>query len=92
MSHTHQNKKKLLSRVKRIKGQIEGVEKMLESERDCYEILQTISACRGAINGLFSEVFEGHIRFHIIEESTNKSAAVKQAGNETIAIVKSFLK
>ena len=65
---------------------------MLEEERDCYETLQAIAACRGAINGLVSEVLEGHIRFHIVEETTNESPSVKRAGEEVILMVQSFLK
>ena len=56
------DKKKLLNRVRRIRGQIEAVEKALEGEQDCAVIMQTIAACRGAIHSLMAEVVEGHIR------------------------------
>lgn len=90
MSHTHHDKRKLLSRVKRIKGQVEAIERLLADEKDCYEVLQTIAACRGAINGLVAEVLEGHIRFHIVEEQNAKE--IKKAGEEVISIVRSYLK
>ena len=92
MSHTHHDKKKLLARVKRIKGQVEGLERMLEEEKDCYETLQAIAACRGAMNGLMSEVLEGHIRFHIVEEKKENFLEIKKAGEEIVSIVKSYLK
>ena len=63
---------------------------MLLEKRDCYETLQALASSRGAITGLISEVLEGHIRFHIIEE--NNRAHVKEAGEEVIAVIQSFLK
>src|SRR5262249_44047588 len=64
MAHTIRDKKKLLNRVRRIRGQIDAVEKALDQEQDCSTILLTIAACRGAINSLMAEIIEGHIRFH----------------------------
>ncbi|MEF9674454.1 metal-sensing transcriptional repressor [Pseudomonas sp. PCH446] len=46
MSHTIQDKKKLLSRVSRIRGQLEAIERALIEERDCIEVLQQITSCR----------------------------------------------
>jgi DNA-binding FrmR family transcriptional regulator len=65
MSHAIQNKKPLLTRVRRIKGQAEALEKALENEVECMAILQQIAAVRGAVNGLMAEVLEGHIREHL---------------------------
>src|SRR5580704_3660557 len=67
MAHLIKDKKKLISRVKRIKGQLGSVEKALDEVHDCAQILQTIAACRGALDSLMSEIFEGHIRMHIID-------------------------
>ena len=65
MAHTIANKEKLLLRVKKIKGQLSGIEKALEDEKDCFKILQQISATRGAIQSLMSEVLDGHIKEHL---------------------------
>lgn len=65
MAHTIQNKEKLLLRIKKIKGQLSSVEKALEEEKDCFKILQQISASRGAINSLMGEVLDGHIKEHL---------------------------
>lgn len=65
MPHTVKGKKPLLTRVRRIKGQAEALEKALEKETDCSEVLQQIAAIRGAVNGLMFEVLEGHIREHL---------------------------
>ncbi|MEW7865975.1 metal/formaldehyde-sensitive transcriptional repressor [Aeromonas diversa] len=71
MSHTIHDKKKLLARVRRIRGQSAALEQALEQETDCGAVLQQIAAIRGAVNGLMLEVLEGHLREHLgAEEST----------------------
>lgn len=65
MAHTVKDKKALLARVRRIKGQAEALERALDQENECNAILQQISAIRGAINGLMLEVLEGHMRDHL---------------------------
>ncbi|WP_296560219.1 metal/formaldehyde-sensitive transcriptional repressor [Pigmentiphaga sp.] len=65
MAHTIQGKKQLLTRVRRIKGQAEALERALAEKAECLAILQQIAAIRGAVNGLMSEVLEGHIREHL---------------------------
>ena len=55
MSHTTREKTKLLNRVRRIRGQMEAVERALEEERGCAEVLQLIAGVRGAINGLMAD-------------------------------------
>ncbi|WP_077032792.1 metal/formaldehyde-sensitive transcriptional repressor [Pelomonas sp. KK5] len=65
MSHTITDKKPLLTRVRRIRGQAEALERALESDADCIAILQQIAAVRGAVNGLMAQVLEGHIRDHL---------------------------
>lgn len=89
MAHTAADKKKLIDRVRRIRGQIEAIEKALEDERDCSVILHNIAGCRGAMNGLMAEVVEGHIRSHIVGGSGAKQ---NQAANDLIDLVKSYLK
>ncbi|HTI18304.1 MAG TPA: metal-sensing transcriptional repressor, partial [Trinickia sp.] len=50
MSHTIREKQKLLNRVHRIKGQLEAIERALDQERGCSDVLQLITSCRGAMN------------------------------------------
>lgn len=90
MAHTIKEKSKILSRVNRIKGQLEAFSKAIESEQDCYQVLQLLASCRGALNGLMAEVVEGHIREHIVEAENKKLAA--ESGEDLIEIMKSFLK
>lgn len=67
MSHTIREKQKLLNRVRRIKGQLDAVERALEAEAGCAEVMHLIAAARGAVNGLMGEVVEDHIRTHLID-------------------------
>lgn len=94
MSHTVRDRKKLLNRVRRIRGQIDGIERLLldEKSEDCFVVLQTIAACRGAINGLMSEVIEGHITEHIIAPDHAPTPAQTQAAKELIEVVRTYLK
>lgn len=82
---------KLVKRVRRLKGQLEGVERMLSEEADCYEILQRVAACRGAFNGLTRELIHEHIEHHLIEED-GATPSVRQASKDLQAIIDSYLK
>ena len=92
MAHTIRDKRKLLNRVRRLRGQIEAVERLLEEEKDCADILQQIAACRGSVNALMSEVLEGHIRFHLVERKDSRERHKGSAVEEVIGIAKSYLK
>ena len=67
MAHIIRDKKKLLNRVRRIRGQIDAIERALEEEQDCSGTLQLIAGCRGAMNGLMAVVLEGHVRLHVLD-------------------------
>ncbi len=92
MSHVIQEKSKLLSRVRRIRGQVDAVERALEAEKECAEVLQQIAAIKGAINGLMSEVLEEHIRNHIASPSITDDAERTQGANELISVLRTYLK
>lgn len=92
MAHIVRDKKKLLNRVRHIRGQVEAVEKALEQGRDCSELLQTIAACRGAINGLMAEVIEGHIRFHVVDPDAKPTSDQARAAQELTDVLKTYLR
>jgi len=92
MAHLIRDKKKLIARVRRIQGQLGGVEKALEELEDCAKILQTIAACRGALDGLMSEVFEAHIRMHIIDPDRHPTTEQARAAQELIDVAKTYLR
>lgn len=92
MSHTMRDKKKLLNRVRRIKGQVEGIEKALEAEKDCFLVLNTIVACRGALNGLMAEVLEGHIQLHVLDPQCPPGPGQAKAAELLMDLIRAFLK
>ena len=92
MSHTIREKTKLLNRVRRIRGQVEAVERALEQEIGCADVLQLITAARGAINGLMGEVIEDHIRMHLRDPALQPDTEAGRAAEELIDVVRSYLK
>jgi DNA-binding FrmR family transcriptional regulator len=92
VSHTTQHKKELLLRAKRIQGQVEALVRALSEERDCSEVLQVMSAARGAMNSLMAELLEGHIRSHVLNGKQKPTSKQVTAADEVIDMVKSYLK
>jgi len=72
MAHITADKDKILLRIKKIKGQLNSIEKALEDEKECFKVLQQISASRGAIQSLMNEVLEGHIKEHLGNHVSNE--------------------
>ncbi|HDZ8966732.1 TPA: metal/formaldehyde-sensitive transcriptional repressor [Aeromonas dhakensis] len=91
MSHTIHGKKKLLARVRRIKGQAGALESALEQESDCAAILQQIAAIRGAVNGLMLEVLEGHMREHLGAEEATLAERLEDL-DQVVRVLRSYLK
>jgi FrmR/RcnR family transcriptional regulator, repressor of frmRAB operon len=92
MAHTSKDKTKLLSRVRRIRGQVEAIERALDKEDECSSVLQLMAACRGALNGLMAEVLAGHIRFHVLDPKSGKNTPQVEAAEELIDVVRTYLK
>ncbi|WP_421253265.1 metal/formaldehyde-sensitive transcriptional repressor [Aeromonas jandaei] len=91
MSHTIHDKKKLLARVRRIKGQAGALESALEQESECAAILQQIAAIRGAVNGLMLEVLEGHMREHLGAEEVTHAERLEDL-DQVVRVLRSYLK
>ena len=91
MTHTIRAKSKLLARVRRIRGQVEAIERALEAEVGCADVLQVIASVRGAVNELMAEVIEDHVRCHV---SAPVLAANKRAegADDLIEVVRAYLK
>ena len=89
MSHTQKEKKALLNRVRRLKGQLDALERALQEEQGCYAVLQQIAAIRGATNGLMSQVIEGHIRDHMQPLVPGED---NEASEGLIKVLRSYLK
>lgn len=92
MAHTVRDKQKLVRRVQRIIGQVEAVDRALENEHDCADIMQLIAAARGAMNSLMAEVVEGHVRYHMVDPDRRPTSAEARAAQELIDVVRSYVK
>ena len=92
MSHTTRGKAKLLSRVRRIRGQVEALERALQAEHGCAQVLQQIAAVRDAVNGLMVEVMQEHIETHLASPEIASDAQRREAADELIEVVRTYLK
>jgi DNA-binding FrmR family transcriptional regulator len=90
MSHTIREKQKLLARVRRIRGQVEALERSLAEEAGCDRVMHQIVGIRGAVAGLMAEVVEDHVRNHLV--GPQKSAVARDAAEQLIAVVHSYIK
>lgn len=91
MSHVEKEKKKLLNRLKRLKGQIEALERAIEEDRECARVLQQATSCRGALDGFIAEVIEDHIREHLIDPAHSRDDPRTVAAEELVEIVHAYL-
>jgi FrmR/RcnR family transcriptional regulator, repressor of frmRAB operon len=92
MGHVADEKAKLLNRLKRIRGQIEAIDRAVNADSECASVLQQATACRGALDGFIAEVIEDHIREHMVDPKAERDSAGALAAEELIAIVHQYLK
>jgi DNA-binding FrmR family transcriptional regulator len=92
MSHTIKEKKKLLARVGRIRGQVEALERALATETECARIMHMIAGIRGSVSGLMGEVIEDHVRTHLVDPDKNPDALNAEAAEQLIDVVHSYLR
>lgn len=91
MPYSAEEKKRVLARVRRVRGQLNALESALEASAECGPILQQIAAMRGAVNGLMAGVLESHLReqFTILGDT---SATRLSPVDEVISLVRTYLK
>jgi DNA-binding FrmR family transcriptional regulator len=76
--------------VRRIRGQIEGVERALEADAACGEILRQIASMRGALNGLMAQLMEDHLNQHVLAAETDTTR--RQGGEELVGVIRAYLR
>lgn len=92
MAHTVGNQAKLISRVRRLKGQLQAIERALEASAPCEDILNQVASMRGAFNGLTIELIEGHIREHVANPDTDADTGRAQGAADLIQVLRKYLK
>ncbi len=91
MAHVAQEKVKLLNRLRRIRGQLEAIERAVEADGECARVLQQATSCRGAMDGFIAEVIEDHIREHMVDPDAPRDDPRVQAAEELVGIVHAYL-
>jgi DNA-binding FrmR family transcriptional regulator len=90
MSHQDREKLKLLQRLRRVRGQLDSVERSLTAGEECGGQLMQLAAVRGGVNSLMAEVLETHIRFHLTDGAKEQIAA--ELAEDLIDLVHAYLK
>lgn len=90
--HRVRERNKLMARVRKIRGQVEAIEKALAAEKGCFEVLQTAAAARGALSGLVAEIVEEHVRSHVLDPAMKPSVKQQQAADELNAVVRAYVR
>ena len=92
MGHVAQEKVKLLNRLKRLRGQVEAIERAVNADDECALILQQATSCRGALDGFIAEIIEDHIREHMIDPQAPRGDRRVEAAEELVEIVHQYLR
>lgn len=92
MAHLVSEKQKLLNRVRRLRGQVEALERAFDADVGCAQIMHQLTAARGAINGLMAEVIEDHIRMHMVDSDREPSVRETEAAEELVSVMHSYIK
>jgi len=90
MSQPEREKLKLLQRLRKVRGQLDAVERALIAGEECGGQLMLLAAVRGGVNSLMGEVLETHIRFHLIDGS--KEQLAPELAEDLIDLVHAYLK
>ena len=85
-------KTKLLNRLRRLRGQIEAIERAVEADEECAGVLQQATSCRGALDGFIAEVIEDHIREHLLDPKAGRDDPRAAAAEQLVDIVHQYLK
>lgn len=92
MTHAIEDKRRLLNRVRRLRGQVEALERALDAEAGCIEVMRLLTASRGAINAIMAEVVEDHIQMHMLDPDHKPSRAELDATDELLDVLRTYIR
>jgi DNA-binding FrmR family transcriptional regulator len=92
VKHTIQDKTRLLQRVRRLRGQVEAIERALQRDADCARVMQLTVSVRGAANGLMAELLEDHIRLHVSDPARDRDRTRARGAKHLIEVVHAYLR
>lgn len=90
MPHRERETIKMVQRVRKLRGQLDAIERSLTEGADCGDQLMLLAAVRGGVNSLMGEVLETHIRFHL--SSGGKDSLAPELAEDLIDLVRAYLK
>jgi DNA-binding FrmR family transcriptional regulator len=90
MTQHEREKIKLLQRLKKLRGQLDAVERALVADENCGGQLMLLAAVRGGVYSLMGEVLEDHIRFHLTDEA--RAQITPELAEDLIDMVRVYLK
>ncbi len=92
MAHTIEDKTRLLRRVRRLRGQVEAIERALQRNADCAKVMQLTVSARGAANSLMAELLEDHIRVHVSDPLRDRDRSRARGARHLIDVVHAYLR
>jgi len=92
LAHVIAEKQKLLNRVRRLRGQIDALDRAVEAEEGCSEVMRLLTTARGAINAIMAEVVEDHIVLHMIDPERKPTRAEQQAADELLDVLRTYIR
>ncbi len=91
MPSQSREQQKLIARVRRIRGQVDAIERSLTDKENCADVLMLLANVRGGINSLMAEVLEDHIRLHMLSDEKGSTGSTELA-EDLIDLVRAYLK
>ncbi len=92
MRHALEEKTRLLQRVRRLRGQVDAIERALESDVDCAKVMQLTVSVRGAASSLMAELLEEHIRMHVSDPTHDRDRERARGAKHLIDVVHAYLR
>lgn len=87
----HQKKDALVTRLHRIQGQVRGIERMVDEDRYCIDILTQISAASTALESLALEILDDHVKHCVTDALASGDAdAAAEKSRELLEAVQRF--
>ena len=90
--HSVRHKTALLNRIRKIGGQVNAIERAIDSEKDRDAILHLIAAVRGATDALMAEMVDEQIRFHVLAPAKQPPQERLKGADPVIQVIRAYLK
>ena len=82
---------KVIARINRIEGQVRGLKKMVEEDRDCLQVLKQIAAAGGALRSLGAVILEDHLKGCVATAIQSQGNSSQQI-SEVVEIFNKFIR